>query len=115
MAKGKKTGGRNFKKGQGGRKKGAKDKVPRGLKAKIAGSIRSMYEALLNGEPQLFENRIRRDLKKGSGTVGFQHVQLAAYYLDGKPAETIKIKPDLSKYTTDEVKQMERLIAKGIG
>ena len=115
MARGKKTGGRDFKKGQGGRKKGAKDKVPRGLKAKIAGSIRSMYEALLKGEPELFENRIRRDLKKGSGAVGFHHVQLAAYYLDGKPAETIKVRPDLGKYSDEELAVMERLVAKGIG
>lgn len=115
MAKGKKTGGRNFKKGNGGRKKGAKDKVPRGLKAKVEGSIKSMYEALLLGDPQLFVDRIRRDLKKGSGTVGFQHVQLAAYYLDGKPAETIKVRPDLSRLSDAELAAWEQLMMKASG
>lgn len=112
MAKGKKTGGRDFKKGNGGRKKGAKDKVPRGLKAKIVGSIREMYEALLTGEPELFEKRIRRDLQRGGGSVGFQHVQLAAHYLDGKPVETVNVRPDLSQLTTEEIALWEQLMSK---
>lgn len=111
MAKGKKTGGRNFKKGQGGRKKGAKDKVPRSFKA----SIKNIYERLATEEPELFEGAIRRDLKSKRGSVAFQHTQLAAHYLDGKPAETIKVRPDLSKYSEAELEVLERLIAKGNG
>lgn len=109
MAKGRKTGGRNFKKGQGGRKKGSKDKVPRSFKA----SIKAMYERLALEEPQLFEGAIKRDLKSRRGSVAFQHTQLAAYYLDGKPAETIKVRPDLSKYSDEELAQLEKLLAKG--
>ena len=60
MALGRKTGGRNFKKGQGGRKKGAKDKVPRSLKVRLEGSIKAIYEALVREEPQMFIDAIRR-------------------------------------------------------
>src|SRR5262245_15785671 len=110
MARGKKTGGRDFKKGQGGRKKGAKDKVPRGLKAKLAGSIKSMYEAVVVGEPELVLSAIRRGFR-GGGTVGFHHVQLAAHYLDGKPADTVNMNLDLSKLSTEELELLRRLVA----
>lgn len=105
MAKGRKTGGRNFKKGQGGRKKGAKDRVPRGLKAKINGSIRAMYDALLKEEPALFERAIRRDLGSSRGSVAFQHVQLAGYYLDGKPVETVRM-IDITKLSDDTLRRI---------
>jgi hypothetical protein len=105
MARGKKTGGRNFKKGNRGRPKGAKDKVPRTFKA----SIKNIYERLAIDEPALYENAIRRDLKSKRGSVAFQHTQLAAYYLDGKPAETVKVQPDLSNLTVEELDVLERL------
>lgn len=111
MARGKKTGGRNFTKGdkRAGRRKGSKDKVPRTWKA----SIRAIYERLCTERGDLFERAIVRDLQSKRGSVAFQHTQLAAWYLDGKPHETVNVRPDLSNYSEAELAELERLIAKG--
>lgn len=107
MARGKKTGGRDFKKGEGGRKKGAKDKVPRGIKR----SIKYVYEELADKDPDLFRECVKRGLK--SGTRAFPFLQLGAHYLDGRPALPIKIGPDLSAYTPEELDILEKLLEKG--
>jgi hypothetical protein len=70
-----------------GRPKGSKDRIPKSFKASIARA----YEELANEDPNLYKDRIRRDVKSGRGSVGFHHIQLAAYYLDGKPVETVKV------------------------
>jgi hypothetical protein len=89
-----KSRGRPFRRGQSGnprgRPQGAKDAVPRSFKA----SIKAMYEKLATEHPELFENAITRDLKMKRGTAAFHHVQLAAHYLDGKPADTVKLGND---------------------
>lgn len=83
-----------FKKGQSGnakgRPRGSKDAVPRTFKA----SIKAMYEKLATEQPELFENAITRDLANRRGIAAFHHVQLAAHYLDGKPADTVKLGND---------------------
>ena len=83
-----------FTKGQSGNRKGrprgAKDHVPRSFKA----SIKAMYERLAMEQPELFKNAITRDLRTRRGTAAFHHVQLAAHYLDGKPADTVKLGND---------------------
>lgn len=73
--------------GSPGRKKGSRDRVPRSFKA----SIKTMYERLAKTEPELFEGAIRRDLQNRRGIAAFHHVQLAAYYLDGKPKEHVEL------------------------
>ena len=70
-----------------GRPKGSKDRIPKSFKASIA----KAYAELAAEEPTLYKDRIRRDVKSGRGSVGFHHIQLAAYYLDGKPVETVKV------------------------
>ena len=53
-----------------------------------------MYERLAMEQPELFKNAITRDLRTRRGTAAFHHVQLAAHYLDGKPADTVKLGND---------------------
>lgn len=100
MARGKKTGGRNFKKGQGGRKKGAKDKVPRTFK----GSIRALYVELANERPELFRAALERGLKSASPK-SFPYLQMGAHYLDGKPVETVQLL-DPSTLSTDTLRRI---------
>lgn len=100
MARGKKTGGRNFKKGAPGRPKGSKDKVPRTFKA----SIRAVYQELATEKPELFRTAIERGLR-ASAPKSFQYVQLGAHYLDGKPIETVKLL-DQSKLSEDTIRRI---------
>jgi hypothetical protein len=100
MARGKKTGGRNFTKGQPGRQKGAKDRVPRSFKE----SIRALYQELAIEQPELFRAALVRGLK-APPSKSFQYLQLGAYYLDGKPKETIEV-IDPSKLSTETIKQI---------
>jgi hypothetical protein len=102
MARGKKTGGRNFAKGQGGRTKGAKDKSPRGFK----GSIRALYQEFMSGGPDLLRIVLERGLK-AAPQKSFRYFQLAAYYLDGKPKDAIEV-IDPSRLSTETLKQILR-------
>lgn len=110
MARGKKTGGRDFKKGQGGRKKGAKDRVPR-LRS-LKGNLKAVLEDIAKTEEPLVRASIVRGIR-AAAPKSFQYLQFLAHYVIGKPAETIKFRPDLSKYTEEELAELERLIAKG--
>ncbi len=66
---------------------GCRDRIPKAFRK----SIKAIYRKLVDLQPELFENAIVRDLKHGKGMAPFQHVQLAAHYLDGKPVETVKM------------------------
>jgi len=81
-----------LRRGGPGRHKGSKDRVPRSFRA----SIRRMYEHLVTTEPQLFEDAIRRDLQNRRGVAAFHHVQLAAHYLDGKPADQVNLSGEVN-------------------
>lgn len=107
MVKRRKTGGRDFKRGNPGKKKGAKDKVPRSFKA----SIRVLCEQLATDDPDL----IRRALVKGlkaAAPKSFQYLQMFAHYQDGKPAETVNMRPDLSGLNEQELRIWEQLMQK---
>jgi len=106
MAKGKKTGGRNFKKGEGGRKKGAKDKLPRSFKR----SIKVLYEQLADQRPELFAKALVRGLESRP-PFSFSYLQMGAHYLDGKPADTVRLQPDLSKLSDEELDLFEKLMS----
>lgn len=88
MAKGRKTGGRDFQPGdpRAGRPPGAKDKVPRSIKA----TIRQLYEEILATDREAVKAALRKKLLAGD----HHHVQLAAYYLDGKPVERVDVEAD---------------------
>jgi len=82
MALGKKSGGRNFRPGQGGRKKGSRDKIPRTFKA----SVKAIYEEIASNDPGIIRRAIVRGLS-APPPKSFPYVQLGAHYLDGKPTE----------------------------
>jgi hypothetical protein len=82
MAIGKKTGGRDFLPGEGGRKKGSKDKVPRTFKA----SVRAIFAEIASTKPKLIRNAIVEGLK-APPPKSLPYLQLGALYLDGKPFE----------------------------
>lgn len=107
MAKGKKTGGRNFKKGQGGRKKGAKDKVPRSFKRNVEEFFREVHTA----HPELLFGAVTRGLK-ASPSVAIRFVELWLNFVHGKPPQTINIGPDLSGLSDEELRAWEQLMQK---
>jgi hypothetical protein len=100
MARGRKTGGRNFPMGNPGKPKGAKDTVPRAFK----GSIRVLYQEFISGRPELFRIALERGLK-AAPPKSFPYFQLGAYYLDGKPRDSIEV-IDVSKLSTETIKQI---------
>ena len=66
-----------------GRPRGAKNKLP-------GGSIRATCQWLANERPELLHDAIMRGLAAGPPK-SFPYVQLAAYYLDGKPVERVQV------------------------
>jgi len=82
MARARKTGGRDFRRGNPGRPKGAKNKIPGSVKA----SIKRIFEELGAEYPEEWRAAIRRAMKQGGGT-GFRYFELAAAYLDGRPVQ----------------------------
>ncbi len=80
--------GRPFTKGNPGRTKGSKNRLPKGFKA----SIKRLFEELAVEEEQNWKETIRRSMRM-PGPRGFPWVQLALYVLDGKPKETVETTP----------------------
>lgn len=79
MPKGKKTGGRDFKKGEGGRPPGARNKAPsvaRLFREALAGvnepkAVKALQTKILEANPRLLE--------------------LIGAYVDGRPAQRIQV------------------------
>lgn len=69
-----------------GRPRGARNKIPGSFKA----SVRDVFEQIATADPELVKAAILRGLK-GTPREAFAYVQLAAFYLDGKPADTVNI------------------------
>jgi len=89
MARGTKTGGRDFKKGNRmskGRPKGSKDKIPRTFKASVA----LLFQELGEEDRERWKAAIQRSMRLG-GRTAFPYFQMAAHYLDGKPADRIQV------------------------
>jgi hypothetical protein len=70
-----------------GRPKGRKNRVPKSFKA----SIKAVLELIATDDPALIEKAVRRGLN-GRPRESFPFIQLAAHYIDGKPADTIQVK-----------------------
>ncbi len=74
--RGRKTGGRDFKKGEGGRPKGAKNKVPWSVKAEVKEVLRKM------GIDQERAKEIFRRVCRSKGAQnGCPHLAIAAFFL----------------------------------
>ena len=86
MAKGKKTGGRSFPRGNPGRPKGSKNKIPGSFKA----SVKAIFEELALEERANWKGVIRKIMRRPV-FAAFPWYQLALHVLDGKPAEHIKM------------------------
>lgn len=86
MAKGKKTGGRPFAKGNPGRPKGSKNKIPGSVKA----SVKGIFEKLAVEDREAWERALKRTMRKG-GAVAFPYFNLAAAYIDGKPVTRVQV------------------------
>ena len=69
-----------------GRPKGRKNKLP-------ADSIRAMCKWLAEERPEVYRDAILRGLRAREAK-SFPFVQLAAYYLDGKPVERLLVQAD---------------------
>ena len=82
MARGKKTGGRDFKPGQG-RRRGAKDKVPRSFRA----TVREMYQNILAKSGGEVEAAMEKRMKDGD----YHLIINAADYLDGRPVQRVAL------------------------
>lgn len=65
-----------------GRKRGSRNFVP--------SSVRGAFLHLADVAPELFEQAIRKDLM-AKPPRSFPYIQLAAYYLDGKPVERVML------------------------
>lgn len=85
MALGKKTGGRNFKKGQGGRKRGAKNKIPRSFK-RVA---EEFFKEVHSEHPDLLSTAVLRGLKSRPATA-IRYVELWMHYAFGRPVERLE-------------------------
>ncbi len=96
MALGKKTGGNDFKPGEGGRKPGSKNKIPRTFNA----SVRAICEEVASDSPEIIKNALIKGLK-ADPPKSFQYLQLAAHYLDGKPTERSDASHDLASMLAD--------------
>lgn len=69
-----------------GRPKGARNKVPASFKA----SIKKVFEDVATDDPELIKAAVLRGLK-GKPRESFPFLQLAAHYIDGKPADTVNV------------------------
>ena len=86
MARGKKTGGRTFQRGNPGRPKGTRNKIPRSFKSSIA----LLFQELGQEDRARWKAAIRRVMRLG-GRTAFPYYQMAAHYLDGKPVERVQV------------------------
>jgi hypothetical protein len=109
MAQGRKTGGRDFRAGNPGRPSGIQEAVPRSVKA----SVRAILAEVVADEPTLLREAIRRGLA-APPPKSFPYLQMAAHYLDGKPAEEAQW-PGIACLTDSELETFNTLLKRAMG
>lgn len=91
-----------FKKGNPGKVKGQKDRVPG--ERKLKASVRDLIEEVVRDNPRTIRDAIKRGLRSGPRHAD-RYLKLAAEYMDGKPVDTININ---SQYKQDELESAKR-------
>lgn len=86
MAIGQKTGGRDFKKGEGGRPKGAKDRLPRSAKQAVAGLLEK-----LGSDVELIESVLKKGLAARAPS-SFPYLRLLVEQNVGAPDQNVNTK-----------------------
>ena len=111
MARGQKTGGRDFQVGNPGpgRPKGSRDKVFRTFKA----SVRTIFLDVAENDPALLREAIILGIQ-ATPPKSFPYLQLAAHYLDRKPVERLQIK-GLGRLTDTDLEALEELLTRAVG
>ena len=95
-----------FKKGNPGKKKGQKDRVP-GERA-VKASVRTLIEEVVRDNPKTIRNALLRGLRSGPRHAD-RYLKLSAEYMDGKPVDTINVN---SQYKQDELETAKRTLGK---
>ena len=75
-----------LKHGGPGRPKGTRNKVPGNVKA----SLKRVFEEVASTDPALIRRAVLAGVR-AKPPKSFPYVQLLAHYLDGKPADTVKV------------------------
>ncbi len=81
--RGRKTGGRDFKKGEGGRPKGAKNKVPGSVKAEINDVLKKM-----GVDQERAKEILRRVCQSKGARDGCPYLPFAAFFLGWQYRQT---------------------------
>jgi hypothetical protein len=97
-----KTG--KFKKGNPGKKKGQRNRVP-GERA-IKASVRTLIEEVVRDNPKTIRNALLRGLRSGPRHAD-RYLKLSAEYMDGKPVDTVNLN---SQYKQDELESAKKTL-----
>lgn len=98
-------------KGNPGKPKGAKDHIPRGVKA----SLKQLLEEIAENEQATLRNAVMRGLQRGGPKHADRYLRLVAEYVDGKPADTLNLNAGFKQETLEQsadilAKKMERMV-----
>lgn len=93
-----------FKKGNPGKKKGQRDRVPGERAAKA--SVRTLIEEVVRDNPKTIRNALLRGLRSGPRHAD-RYLKLSAEYMDGKPVDTINVN---SQYKQDELESAKKTL-----
>lgn len=95
-----------FKKGNPGKVKGQKDRVPGERAAKA--SVRTLIEEVVRDNPKTIRNALLRGLRSGPRHAD-RYLKLSAEYMDGKPVDTLNVN---SQYKQDELEAAKQALGK---
>jgi hypothetical protein len=93
-------GKNRFQKGNAGRPPGAKERIPRSVKA----SVRTIIEEVALNETKTIRSAIVDGLKSGARNAD-RYLRIVAEYTDGKPVDTINLN---AHYKEDDLTQAKR-------
>jgi hypothetical protein len=95
-----------FKKGNPGKAKGQRDRVPG--ERRVKASVRDLIEEVVRDNPKTIRDALKRGLRSGPRHAD-RYLKLAAEYMDGKPVDTINVN---SQYKQDELESAKQTLGK---